>query len=152
MNEELIAPCGMNCSICGGYLAFKNDVKSKGVKMPYCIGCRPRDKKGAFLKKKCEKLLNDKVKYCYECEDFPCESLKRLDKRYRTFFRMSMIENLEFIEKKDLAEFLKKQKEKWKCKKCGGVICCHNGICFDCSLNKLKNKKRLYRWGGDGND
>lgn len=120
--------------------------------MPYCIGCRPRDKKCAFLKKKCEKLLNDKVKYCYECEDFPCESLKRLDKRYRTFFRMSMIENLEFIEKKGLAEFLKTEKEKWKCKKCGGVICCHNGICFDCSLNKLKNKKRLYRWGGDGND
>ena len=36
MNEELIAPCGMNCSICGGYLAFKNDVKNK--KRPYRWG------------------------------------------------------------------------------------------------------------------
>ncbi|MFC1995459.1 DUF3795 domain-containing protein [Chloroflexota bacterium] len=51
MNEELIAPCGMNCGICSGYLASKYDIKSKGIKMPYCIGCRPRDKKCAFLKK-----------------------------------------------------------------------------------------------------
>ena len=43
MREELIAPCGMNCGICSGYLASKYDVKGKGVKMPYCIGCRPRD-------------------------------------------------------------------------------------------------------------
>lgn len=28
MNEELIAPCGMNCDVCAGYLAMKNDLKS----------------------------------------------------------------------------------------------------------------------------
>jgi hypothetical protein len=29
---------------------------------------------------------------------------------------------------------------------CGGLICCHNGICFNCSLEKLRNKKQKYRW------
>ncbi|MFC2068021.1 hypothetical protein ACFLTP_03300 [Chloroflexota bacterium] len=33
MNEALIAPCGMNCAICSGFLAFKHDVKNKVIKM-----------------------------------------------------------------------------------------------------------------------
>ena len=143
MNEELIAPCGMNCAICSGYLALKHDVKSKGVRMPYCKGCRPRAKKCAFLKKKCELLLNDKVRFCYECETFPCEVLERLDKRYNTLYRMSVIENLRTIKSKGIPAFLKKEKKKWKCPECAGTICCHNGICFDCGLDKLKKKKHL---------
>ena len=146
MNEELIAPCGMNCGICSGYLAFKHDVKSQGVRMPYCIGCRPRDKKCSFLKKRCDLLLGGKVKYCYECPDFPCESLSHLDNRYRTLFRMSMIENLESIKQNGMKQFLKQEEAKWKCDDCGAVICCHNGICFGCGLDRLRNKKKLYRW------
>ena len=146
---ELISPCGMNCTICSGYLALKNDVKNKGVGMPYCAGCRPRDKKCAFLKKRCDLLMNDKVQYCYECENFPCDKLQRIDKRYRSLFRMSMIENLKFIKEKGIDKFLEKEKEKWKCPECGGIISCHNGICFECNLDKLKNKKNLYRWNDD---
>lgn len=145
MSKELVAPCGMNCGVCSGYLALRHDVKSKGIRMPYCDSCRPRDKKCAFLKKRCELLLNNKVRFCYECKDFPCERLLHLDKRYTTYFRMSMIQNLKSIRKKGISEFLKKEEEKWKCH-CGGVICCHNGICFNCSLDKLKKKKKLYRW------
>ena len=135
----------MNCAICSGYLALKHDVKSEGIRMPYCKGCRPRGKICAFLKKRCELLLNNKVRFCYECENFPCEALLRLDKRYQAYFRMSMIKNLKTIEKKGISEFLKKEEEKWKCPECSEVICCHNGICFGCSLDKLKEKKKLYR-------
>lgn len=145
----LIAPCGMNCEICSGYLAFKHDVKNKGIRMSYCIGCRPRDKKCAFLKKQCTLLMNGKVRYCYECKNFPCERLQKIDNRYRTSFKMSMIENLEIIKKNGIKKFLKKEQEKWKCQKCGAVICCHNGICFDCELDRLKSKKKLYRWEKD---
>ena len=144
--SELVAPCGMNCTVCSGYLALKNDVKSKGIRMPYCKGCRPRGKKCAFLKKRCELLLNNKVEFCYECKDFPCERLKHIDRRYQTYFTMSLIDNLEFIKKNGVSKFLEAQKEKWCCPKCGEVICCHNGICFKCSLDKLQNKKKLYRW------
>jgi hypothetical protein len=146
IDQELSAPCGMNCAICSGYLALKHDVKNKGVKMPYCKGCRPRDKKCSFLKKRCNLLLNHQVKYCYECKKCPCDNLKHIDNRYRNFFRMSMIENLDFIKKKGITKFLKKERKKWKCQKCGGLICCHNGICFNCGINKLKKKKKLYRW------
>ena len=146
MNQELIAPCGMNCGICSGYLAYKYDVKSKGIRMPYCAGCRPRDKKCAFLKKGCNLLLNSQVEYCYECDDFPCERLQHIDNRYHTLFRMSVIENLKCIKENGIGLFLKKEEEKWKCAQCGGAICCHNGICFNCGLDRLINKKKLYRW------
>ena len=149
MNEELIAPCGMNCGICSGYLAFTNDVKSQGIKMPYCTGCRARDKQCAFLKKRCHQLMSGQVQFCYECADFPCENLCKLDKGYRANFRMSMIENLEAIRENGMVQFLEKQEEKWKCPECGGVICCHNGICFSCGLDLLKNKKKRYRWEDD---
>ncbi|WP_455367587.1 DUF3795 domain-containing protein [[Eubacterium] cellulosolvens] len=146
LEDKLVALCGMNCRICSGYLAFNHDVKSKGIRMLYCIGCRPRNKRCAFLKKRCSLLLENKVEYCYECADFPCTRLQRIDQRYRTFYRMSLIENLEFIKENGLTDFLKREEEKWKCAKCGGVVCCHKGICFTCRLNELKNKRKLYRW------
>jgi hypothetical protein len=146
MEKELVAPCGMNCTICSGYLALKYDVKSKGIKMPYCKGCRPRNKECAFLKKKCELLLNAKVKFCYECERFPCKSLEHIDERYQTLFQMSPIANLRFVQKNGIQKFLGVQKERWRCPTCGEAICCHNGVCFNCGLDKLKNKKSLYRW------
>jgi hypothetical protein len=146
MDEMLIAPCGMNCAICSRYLAFKNDVRSKGIRMAYCSGCRQRNRQCAFLKKKCSLLLNNGVNYCYECNSFPCEQLEKLDKRYRKFFRMSMIENLESIKKSGISHLLNKQRGLWRCPECSGVVCCHNGICFDCGLDKLAHAKNLYRW------
>jgi hypothetical protein len=146
LNEKLIAPCGMNCAICSGYLAYYHDVKSKGIRMPYCIGCRPRDKKCAFLKGRCALLMSNRVRYCYECSSFPCERLKHLDNRYRTYFGMSMIENLEYIKNIGIKLFLEKQEETWRCPRCGGVICCHNGLCYKCNLDKLRQKKHKYRW------
>jgi hypothetical protein len=146
MREELIAPCGMNCGICSGYLASKYDVKGKGIKMPYCTGCRPRDKKCTFLKKKCDLLMEGKVWYCYDCENFPCLRLQSIDKRYRTNYRMSMVDNLEFIKEEGIKKFLEQQADRWECPKCGEIICCHNGICFNCGLDKLRKKKKRYRW------
>ena len=146
MNQELIAPCGMNCGICSGYLATRHDVKSQGIGMPYCKGCRPRDKQCAFLKKRCNLLLNNEVKYCSECSQFPCPSLHRIDQRYRSNYRMSMIQNLEFITQHGIEQFLEREAVKWQCPNCGDVICCHNGVCFNCGLDSLRHKKNLYRW------
>ena len=144
--KDLIAPCGMNCSICSNFLALKNDIKSKGVRMPYCSGCRIRNKKCAFLKKRCELLINNRVRFCYECKKFPCDNLQTIDKRYRSFYNMSMIENLKFLKENGIEKFLEKENKKWKCPNCGGTISCHNGICFECSLDKLKHKTKKYRW------
>ncbi|HIH02250.1 TPA: DUF3795 domain-containing protein [Thermoplasmata archaeon] len=146
MERHLVAPCGMNCNICAGYLASKHDVKAKGIRLMYCIGCRPRDKNCAFLKRGCELLRKGKVEYCYECDDFPCDRLSAMDKRYREDFRMSEIENLEYIRDHGIEGFLRAEEYKWRCPRCGGVTSCHNGICFECGLEELRSKKKKYRW------
>jgi len=146
MNEELIAPCGMNCGLCSSYLALRFDLKTQGIRMPYCAGCRPRNKQCAFLKKRCDSIKDNHIKFCYECADYPCAGLSRLDHRYQTLFRMSMLDNLEYIRKDGMNAFLNSEKTKWKCPSCGDIICCHNGICFNCGIEELKAREKLYRW------
>jgi hypothetical protein len=146
LKAELIAPCGMNCNVCSNYLAFVHDTKAKGVKLPYCAGCRPRDKQCAFVKKKCNKILNHHVAFCYECTEFPCELITNLAKGYEARYRMNMVENLRYIHEYGMTTFLESERTKWKCSQCGAVICCHNGICYTCNLERMKTKKKRYRW------
>ena len=145
MEETLIAPCGMNCALCISYLAMKNDLKKKGFSKGYCAGCLPRGKNCVFLKKSCEKLGKGLVRFCYECEEFPCRRLKALDKRYRTSYHMSMVDNLDSIKKNGMDSFLQAEAVKWRCHRCGESVCCHNGLCLRCDLEKLRQKK-TYRW------
>ena len=145
-SKELVAPCGMDCNICSGYLAICHDVKSKGIRMSACQGCRPRDKQCAFLKKRCASLKNHTISFCYECKEYPCENLVHIDTRYKTYFRMSLLENLTAIQKNGIEKFLRNEAEKWRCPTCGGVLCCHNGLCFHCDTDHLRKKKQKYRW------
>ncbi len=143
---QLIAPCGMNCGLCFSYLAMKNDLKKKGFARKYCPGCGPRGQHCTFMSHQCHLVGEGLVRFCHECGDFPCRRLKGLDKRYRTKYHMSMIENLRFIKEQGMQRFLEKEEAKWRCPECGGTICCHNGLCLGCGLDKLR-RNRKYRWG-----
>lgn len=146
MNQSHIAPCGMNCSLCIAYQGKKNDIKKKGINRKYCDGCRPRGENCLHMAKACEKIGKGQIEFCFECEAFPCKRLKALDKRYRTKYHMSMIENLRAIQELGMNEFLKSEEAKWACKSCNGLICCHNGLCLNCSIETLL-ENRAYRWG-----
>jgi hypothetical protein len=144
-NKELIAPCGMNCSLCISYQFMKKDLNKQGFHRTYCPGCIPRGKNCLHMGDNCEILKNGDVRYCFNCEKFPCKRLKTLDKRYSTKYHMSMIENLEFIKENGIESFLIMEEEKWKCPECGEFICCHNGLCLNCNLKTLHSNKK-YRW------
>ena len=128
--ELLIAPCGMNCSICLGYLREKNKCSGCRIdsenKPRYCYTCRIKN---------CEFLKETKSGFCFDCKKIPCTRLKQLDKRYRTRYGMSMIENLTFIKESGIEKFVNKETIRWRCKKCGGTICVHRGYCLSCKLN-----------------
>jgi hypothetical protein len=128
---SLVAPCGMNCGICMAYLRPKNK----------CAGCRGVDTYKAITRlrckiKNCAVFRKGKAKFCFECGIFPCDNLKHLDKRYRTKYDMSMIENLENIRNFGIRKFLKNEDIRWACTKCGGAICVHKGYCSDCGKKK----------------
>lgn len=143
--EDLIAPCGMNCRLCVAYQARELDINQKGFHRTYCTGCIPRGEHCQFMADQCDKVGKGQVRFCTECEAYPCKRLKSLDKRYRGKYHMSMIANLNSIRENGMEEFLCMQEEKWRCPTCGGTICCHNGLCLSCDLDRwIKNRK--YRW------
>jgi len=114
-NENLIAPCGMNCALCSGHLRDKD--KCPGCKysptLKYCQCCVMRN------------CTDRKGQYCFDCAKFPCQRLKHLDKRYRSKYKMSEIDNLELIRDRGMEQFLEIEREKWLSDK--GILCVHNG-------------------------
>jgi hypothetical protein len=65
-----------------------------------------------------------KGEYCYKCDQFPCERLERLDKRYRERYGMSEIENLKIIKKRGIKYLLTKEQKKWV--NAQGTFCVHD--------------------------
>ena len=136
-SAELLAPCGMNCVLCSAYRAYVSQSQSK-PHMTRCAGCRARDKRCAYLKGNCEKIRLGKIGYCFECAGFPCERLKHLDERYRSNYSYSMIETLRSIKALGVEEVLKTQWEKYRCRRCGGVVCVHDCKCYTCDEVKSR--------------
>jgi hypothetical protein len=94
-DKSLIAPCGMNCGTCIAFLRDKNK----------CPGCRVYSADKAIsiqrcIIPKCVYLDKTDSKFCYDCEKYPCKRVKQLDKRYKTKYNTSFIENLTIIKEK----------------------------------------------------
>ena len=127
MNAELIAPCGINCSLCYGYIRPRNK----------CGGCRASDENKPKSCSDCkivicEKRIENGWETCAPC-DKHCQRLKSLDKRYREKYHMSMAENLSFIRKHGMQAFLQQQEESFRCPVCGAVLCVHRDNCPSCN-------------------
>lgn len=131
-DPELIAPCGMYCGICSGYLAYAHQIPRKRGRITHCAGCRPRDKQCSFLKKQCKLLTNHMVRYCFECPRYPCPRLVHLDQRYRQNFGMSFLENLKIVQDQGENALLRKLADRFTCATCGELTSVHSGKCFRC--------------------
>jgi hypothetical protein len=127
----------MNCGTCLGYLREKNKCcgcwPESGYKPAYCVTC---------IIKNCDLLGKTSSKFCYECEKFPCQRLKRLDKRYRTKYRVSFIQNLLSIKEIGISDYLVREETRWICPGCSAVICVHRDNCLSCKQD-LKNHLQL---------
>ena len=134
VDVELIAPCGMNCGVCLGHLRAKNT----------CPGCRihsdakPKTRSDCKIKT-CSLISATESGFCFDCQEYPCKRLKQLDKRYRTKYNMSMIENLDHIKRLGIDLFLQNERERWRCHYCGGLICVHLGVCLSCVERQKMN-------------
>jgi hypothetical protein len=136
---ELIAPCGMNCGVCLAHL------RQKGK----CSGCRGGDAEKSIsilrcIIRTCTINSTNRSGFCYECAQYPCRRLKQLDKRYRTKYMMSMLDNLEYLKAHGIAAFAEKEAERWRCRKCGGVICVHRRGCYLCGEKPTLDANGLF--------
>ncbi|HOI29815.1 MAG TPA: hypothetical protein PLZ15_08670 [Melioribacteraceae bacterium] len=132
---DLIAPCGMNCRLCWGFIREENNC-------PGCLrkelnGTKKSEYRSTCVIKNCPHLKRSGSLYCSErCGKFPCRRLKQLDKRYMTKYGISMIENLTIINEKGIRYFIRNEKLKWACKECGGLICVHKPACIWCGNSR----------------
>jgi uncharacterized protein DUF3795 len=138
---ELIAPCGMNCAICKGYIAYTHGVPRVRGKVTHCAGCLPRAK-NCYIRRNCKKLSKHEIQSCNECDIMPCANLTRLDQRYLERYGMSMVENLKMLKAKGVDEFLKSQAEQHTCPSCGDMVCVHDGKCYSCNYMREKPTKK----------
>ncbi|MFX1479727.1 MAG: DUF3795 domain-containing protein [Promethearchaeota archaeon] len=141
IDNNLAAPCGIYCGACRQYLLWKKDLlKERGYKMG-CKGCRIRNKNCAFIRRDCLTLKKKQLEYCYECEQFPCQNLQKINSQYQERWSVNLIENLKRIEEIGIEKWLQEQKELYTCPECEGEICIHDTECYDCNMIINPNKR-----------
>lgn len=126
ISNTSIAPCGVICDICLGFQREKNN----------CVGCnnvgsKPNHCTVCSIKFCAEKQGNDTL-LCGECAKFPCRRIKDLNKRYTLKYGENLIQNLTMVKEMGLSQFIETENEKWKCKKCGQLLCVHKDACLIC--------------------
>jgi len=126
--ESLVAPCGLDCRLCRAYIRTRK----------HCPGCRSDDSRSksnyclTCKIKNCAKLEPAGARFCFSCDEFPCALVRHLDKRYRTSYGLSTIENLLDIQKLGIRRFVALECERWLCPACGETLCMHKPQCPAC--------------------
>ena len=128
--EDMIGPCGLDCSLCARALT-KNDP---------CPGCGgPDENKPEFCSKKCGIILCGQRKrngwrFCDVCPDFPCADVMEKENRYTSKYPVheSPLQNLRDIRSMGMEAFLAAERERWCCRECGSPVCVQTGICSGC--------------------
>jgi hypothetical protein len=58
--------------------------------------------------------------------------MKNLDKRYRTRYKTSLINNLLTIKEVGMESYLQNENVRWACPDCSTAICVHRPVCKGC--------------------
>ncbi|WP_390437075.1 DUF3795 domain-containing protein [Lactonifactor longoviformis] len=53
------------------------------------------------------------ITYCFECYEYPCKQIKRLEKSYNTRYHTSLMENSQMVKEQGMAKFFTQQKGKY---------------------------------------
>ncbi len=141
VDNNLAAPCGIYCGACRSYLLKKKQLLEKRGYKQGCDGCRIRNKNCAFIRRDCLQLRKKEIEYCLECDKFPCQNLRKIDKTYIDRYSVNLIENLKRIKEIGVGAWFQEQKKLYTCLECGGEICVHDEECYDCGNKINPNKK-----------
>jgi len=118
---DLVAPCGIDCGICELYTCKDNaqlfdQLVAKGISKDIipCNGCRPTNGKCPLISKTCDTyncISEKKLNFCYECGEFPCNTLHPSADRASTLPHNMKMYNLCTIKKDGLEKFVEKSSE-----------------------------------------
>ncbi len=147
MNAQYIAPCGLNCRVCGA-VCHPNPVPcvgclgGEGYQYRHCVTCEIVH---------CEKRASLPDEFCDTCPEYPCEAVREKQSRYTTAYPMyeSPVDNLRFLRRYGMAALLAREEAYWRCPSCGGVICVHDGACESCGRSWKKGREGQEEAHGD---
>lgn len=140
MRESMIAPCGLNCAICKRAL-------QKDEPCPGCLG--ESEHKLDFcahkcLIKRCETRAGLPDRFCDGCAEYPCTDVMEKEIRYSTAYPVieTPIGNLAYMRKNGMDALLERERLRWTCPACGGIVCAHTGACADCGREYTDRERR----------
>ena len=133
IRAEMIAPCGLNCSLCG--LHLRGEQPCQGCNGP--DECKPDCCRVKCAIVHCEIRKKQPDGFCDTCPRFPCADVMEKETRYSNAYPMveTPIGNLASIRQKGMEAFLSQERERWTCPDCGAVICVHDGVCSGCGAS-----------------
>jgi hypothetical protein len=121
----------MNCALCSCFHRVPSNCGG-------CLGTHP-DKPATCVDCiiiNCHEIDARGGQFCFECDQYPCQRMKNLDKRYRGRYGMSMFENLEIIRRQGLNAFITLEQTRRACPECGALLCVHKAECVYCDANR----------------
>lgn len=124
--ENLIGMCGVFCRGCPAYQVR-------------CHGCRstdsgPRQKRRS--KWQCKKracIIEKALNHCGECAKLSCALRHPLEKRYLENYRIDLAENCRQIKIMGAQPWIKAQRERYTCNKCGLFFSPYDQRCPKCT-------------------
>ena len=123
--EDMFAPCGMNCMAC-----YRHCVSKKA-----CEGCSSKTSQITENSHTCtiKECVREKgIPFCFLCKNYPCKTIKTLEKRNLNRYGQSLMENSLQVKERGLPAFLEIERAKWTCQKCDGIISLHDNECSEC--------------------
>lgn len=125
IDPVMLAPCGMNCMVC--YVHLKDNKP--------CSGCLGDD---GYKPKRCLTCAimtcaqERGFVHCFSCDEHPCKRIKNLERSYRKRYRVSLVGNSQYAQEHGLDAFMVRERGRWCCADCGGVISLHDAECSGC--------------------
>jgi hypothetical protein len=131
--------CGLYCGACRAMLAVKNgsvDALAKEWDMApgdlVCHGCKS-DTNAAFCRdcdfKEC--AASRGVEHCFECDDFPCETLAGFRSDEAPHHSV-VLSNSDRMREVGVARWLEEQKLRWSCPSCNTAFAWYDKTCKAC--------------------
>jgi hypothetical protein len=90
----------------------------------------------------CKKLARQEIASCHLCSECPCPGLLSIEARYVRAHNYSFVENLNFIRRRGMPAFLKRESKRYTCPSCGKLLTVHSDICPHCRQRHLRRDRR----------
>jgi hypothetical protein len=127
ISRNSIAICGTGCRFSPTHRREKHGCLGSGERTGLGLDFCCRSKISI-----CEKTVNGRLLECSDRDSFPCRRIEHIDRRYRTSYGMSVIENLESTKRSGIRRVLTTDAKKRACPKCRQTRCVHRPHCPHC--------------------